>query len=95
MLLGSFDIYQKLKKSKARVQPEIVRQERLNRQMLILMTTSILIFFATTLPVNVRRIIAAYQMINAGGSSLQSIVIGTGSFTVLLTLNYGVSSVNR
>ncbi|CAF1164054.1 unnamed protein product [Adineta ricciae] len=92
MLLGSFDIYQNLQKRKSRVQPKFVRQERLNRQMLVLMAVNILIFFATTLPVNVRRILTVYQMSFASESNLQSIVNETGGLTVLLTMNHASTS---
>ncbi|CAF1562123.1 unnamed protein product [Adineta ricciae] len=92
MLLGSFDIYQNLQKNKSRIQPKFARQERLNRQMLIMMAVNVLTFFATTPPVNVRRIISAYQMSFASESNLQRIVNETGGLTVLLTMNHASTS---
>ena len=90
MLLGIFDMSQKLKKSKSGIQPKFVYQERLNRQMLVLMVVNVLTFFATTLPINIRRSITAYQASIASESNLQNIVNEMGSLTMLLTMNHAV-----
>lgn len=59
--------------------------------MLLLMISSIIIFFVTTLPVCLRRIAAAYE-INIGiTTDLNQIVNDTAILTILLSLNYAVS----
>jgi hypothetical protein len=97
MFAGAIDIHHVIKKMKNRVQPtgtnrpQQPRQESLHRQMLIMMAASIIIFFATTLPVSIRRIMAAYELSIGKSTDLTTIVRDTGILTVLLTLNYAVS----
>ena len=95
MLLDSFDIYRNLQKNKSRVQPKFARRERLNRQMLTMMAVNVLTFFVTTLPVNIRRIITAYQMSFVSKINLQNTVNEMGGLTVLLTMNHAVSLIER
>lgn len=97
MLIGSIDIHYVIQKTKGRVQPtginqpQQLRRERLQRQMLLLMISRIMIFFVTTLPVSIRRIMAAYEITIGKTSNLSQIVNDTGILTVLLSLNYAVS----
>ncbi|CAF0984722.1 unnamed protein product [Adineta steineri] len=94
MLLGSIDIHRTIQKTKSRIQtvamnqPQQLRQARLHRQMLILMISSILIFFVTTLPVSIHQIIAAYAYLANTAIDENKIVNDTAILTVLLSLNY-------
>ncbi|CAF4340510.1 unnamed protein product, partial [Adineta steineri] len=97
MLLGSIDIHRTIQKTKSRIQtlamnqPQHLRQARLHRQMLILMVSSIIIFFVTTLPVSIRQIVAAYAISANTAAPLEPIVNDTAILTVLLSFNYAVS----
>ena len=97
MLFCSIDIHCVIQKSKNRIkptgvnQPHQIRRKRLHRQMLLLMISSILIFFSTTIPVSLRRIVAAYQINIGKVVSLTDIINDTAILTVLLSLNYAVS----
>ncbi|CAF3895016.1 unnamed protein product [Adineta steineri] len=97
MLLGSTDIHRTIQKTKSRIQtvamnqPQQLRQARLHRQMLILMISSILIFFVTTLPVSIHQIIAAYAYLANTAIDENKIVNDTAILTVLLSLNYAIN----
>jgi hypothetical protein len=97
MLVGSIDIYYTIKKARNRVQPtginqpQQLRRERLQRHMLLLMISRIIIFFATTIPVSLRRIIGAYQVNIGKIIDISDIANQTAILTVLLSLNYAVS----
>ncbi|CAF4344572.1 unnamed protein product, partial [Adineta steineri] len=68
-----------------------LRQARLHRQMLILMISSIMIFFVTTLPVNLRQIVGAYEVSTGQNTDINKIVSDTAILTVLLSLNYTIN----
>ncbi|CAF1084898.1 unnamed protein product [Adineta steineri] len=72
-------------------QPQQLRQARLHRQMLILMISSIMIFFVTTLPVSIRQIVAAYEISAGKTTDLIKIISDTSILTILLTLNYAIN----
>ena len=94
MLFCSIDIYYVLQKAKRRVQPGGVtqlRRDRLQRQMLLLMLSSIMIFLFTTLPVSVRQIISAYDVMMNKQTNFTETINHTAIFTILLNLNYAVS----
>ncbi|CAF1085229.1 unnamed protein product [Adineta steineri] len=97
MLLGSIDIHHAIQKTKSRIQtvgmnqPQQLRQARLHRQMLILMISSIMIFFITTLPVSIRQIVAAYAIFANTTIDENEIVNETAILTVLLSLNYAIN----
>jgi hypothetical protein len=101
MLISSLDIYHVIRKEKMRVQPQLFttgdqrkqRQERLQAQMLLLAICNIVIFVATTLPINLRRIVAAHEIAVNGVTNLYEIVTHTGILTILVSLNYAVSNV--
>ncbi|CAF1062930.1 unnamed protein product [Adineta steineri] len=96
MLLGSIAIPRTIQKTKSRIQtigtnqPQQLRQARLHRQMLILMISSIMIFFVTTLPVNLRQIVGAYEVSTGQNTDINKIVSDTAILTVLLSLNYAI-----
>ena len=98
MLISSIDIYHVIRKEKMRVQPQLIttddrrrqRQERLQAQMLLLAISSIVIFVVTTLPINLRRIVAAYEISLNGVTNLFDIVTHTGILTIVVSLNYAV-----
>ncbi|CAF4020205.1 unnamed protein product [Adineta steineri] len=97
MLLGSIDIHRTIQKTKSRIQtvamnqPQQLRQARLHRQMLILMISSIIIFFVTTLPVGIRQIIAAYAISANTATPLEPIINDLAILTVLLSLNCAIN----
>ncbi|CAF1003349.1 unnamed protein product [Adineta steineri] len=97
MLLGSIAIHRTIQKTKSRIQtvgtnqPQQLRQARLHRQMLILMISSIMIFFITTLPVSIRLIVAAYEVSIGKTTNINKIVRDTGILTILLNLNYAIN----
>ncbi|CAF3791569.1 unnamed protein product [Adineta steineri] len=96
MLLGSIAIHRTIQKTKSRIQtigmnqPQQLRQARLHRQMLILMISSIMIFFVATLPVNLRQIVGAYEVSTGQNTDINKIVSDTAILTVLLSLNYAI-----
>jgi hypothetical protein len=97
MLLGGSDNLYTIRQGNIRVKPTGTdqakqrRKDRLQRQMLLLMVSSVIIFFATTLPVNLRVIVATYQ-INANYLvDLTEIANQTAILTVFLSFNYAVS----
>jgi hypothetical protein len=55
------------------------------------MISSIMIFFITTLPVSLRRIVAAYEITIGKATSITDIVNDTAILTILLSFNYAVS----
>ncbi|CAF1085247.1 unnamed protein product [Adineta steineri] len=97
MLLGSIDIHRTIQKTKSRIQavamnqPQQLRNERLHRQMLILMISSIIIFFVTTLPVSIRQIAAAYAISANKATPLEPIINDLAILTVLLSFNYAIN----
>ncbi|CAF0984662.1 unnamed protein product [Adineta steineri] len=97
MVSGSIDIHRTIQKTKSRIQtvvmnqPQQLRQARLHRQMLILMISSIMIFFVTTLPVSIRLIVAAYEISVGKTTNLIKIISDTGILTILLSLNYAIN----
>ena len=99
MLISSIDVYRIIRKERGRVQPRSIttddrrrqRQERLQAQMLLLSISSIVIFVATTLPINLRRIVAAYEIAVQGVTNLFDIVTQVGILTIVVSLNYAVS----
>ncbi|CAF0984705.1 unnamed protein product [Adineta steineri] len=97
MLLGSIDIHRTIQKTKSRIQtvamnqPQQLRQARLHRQMLILMISSIMIFFVTTLPVSIRQIVAAYAIFANTAINENEIVNDTAILTILLSFNYAIN----
>ena len=63
--------------------------------MLLLMISSAIIFFSTTLPVNLRVIVATYQINTDHPVDLTDIANQTAILTVFLNFNYAVSHSNR
>jgi hypothetical protein len=98
MLVSGIDINYVIRKGRRCIQPtgtshiKRPRQERLQRQMLVLMISSIIIFFATTLPVNLRVIVATYQITTNNVADLSQIAYETAILTVFLSFNYAVSN---
>ena len=94
ILISGMDIYLGMRRRKMRVQPVEPSgrrtNERLQRQMLLLMIASVVIFFITTLPMNLRRIAGAYEIAVYHVTDLHEIVIHTSILTVLATVNYAV-----
>ena len=97
MLLGGSDSFYKIRQRSIRVQPSGTgqasqrRKDRLQRQMLLMLISSVIIFFATTLPVNLRVIVAAYQIDNHYPVDLTNVANQTAILTVFLSFNYAVS----
>ena len=97
MLMSSIDIQYVIRKMKNRIQPtgipqpQQLRRERLQRQMLLLMISTIMIFFITTLHVNIRQIIGFYGSSADKIIDLNATIYQTAILTILLSFNYGVS----
>ena len=99
MLISSIDVYRIIRKERRRVQPRSLatdnrrrpRQERLQAQMLLLAISSVVICVATTLPINLRRIVGAHLIAVQSVTSLFDIVIELGIVTIVVSLNYVVS----
>ena len=98
MLASGLDIYHIIRKERHRIQPTVAneprrqRQERVQKQMLILTIASVFIFFVTTLPIGIRRVFGAYESAVFGMTNLYYLVIHNGVLTVLASLNYAVSA---
>jgi hypothetical protein len=95
--MSSIDIHRTIRKTRNRVQQirknprQQLRQERLHRQMLLLTISSILIFITTTIPVNLREVVAAYEITYNHATDFTEIIFQTAILNVLLTVNYSVS----
>ena len=100
LMISCIDVYRIIRKERGRVQPRSIttdgrrrqRQERSQAQMLLLAISSIVIFVATTLPINLCRIVTAYEIAVQGMTNLFEIVTQVGILTIVVSLNYAVSA---
>jgi hypothetical protein len=98
MLISAIDISHVIRKGKMRIQPagrnqaNLQRRDRIQRQVLLMMISSIILFLLTVLPVNIRVIVATYQITMHYVVDLTEIANQTAIISVFLTLNYAVSN---
>ena len=95
MLISAIDISHVIRKGKKRIQPtgaNLQRHDRTQRQVLLMMLSSIILFLLTVLPVNIRVIVATYQIAMHYVVDLTEIANQTAIISIFLSLNYAVSN---
>ena len=98
MLVSGIDIHRAIRRGRSLVHAAggndavRARQDRLQRQMLLLTISSVVIFISTTLPANIRVIVATFQISLSGVTDLGTIITQTAILTILQSFNYGVSN---
>lgn len=97
MLTSGILIYRILRRDKTMIRPLNVnaqrqqRQDRIQKQMLILAICSVVIFLCTSVPFNIRRAYGSYEINVLQITNLYYIVTHNGILTVVASFNYAVS----
>ncbi|CAF4173518.1 unnamed protein product [Adineta steineri] len=95
---SSINIYLIIHKEKKRIQPRStnnharIRQARLQRNMLLLMISSAVLFLSTTLPISVCQIINAYRLAANLGVDINEVINEEAIVNLVLAFNYAVTS---
>lgn len=98
IFISNINIYYIIRKKKARTQPENTnnpvpaKQTRLQRQMLLLMISSVILFMATTLPMSIFQITNAYLLGAHVPIDMNQIINEESVVNLLIIFNYAVSS---
>ncbi|CAF1664677.1 unnamed protein product, partial [Adineta steineri] len=96
ILASSINIYLIIHKEKNRIQPIITsnhahrRQTRLQRNMLLLMISSAILFSSTTLPISVCQIINAYRIAASFSVDINKVINEEAIVNLILEFNYAV-----
>ncbi|CAF1361545.1 unnamed protein product [Adineta steineri] len=96
ILASSINIYLIIHKEKKRIQPSITdnhahrRQARLQRNMLLLMISSAVLFLSTTLPISVSQIVNAYRLAANVGVDINEVINEEAIVNLVLAFNYAV-----
>ncbi|CAF1348818.1 unnamed protein product [Adineta steineri] len=94
ILASSINIYLIIHKEKNRIQPIITsnhahrRQTRLQRNMLLLMISSAILFSSTTLPISVCQIINAYRIAASFSVDINKVINEEAIVNLILEFNY-------
>ena len=97
-LASSISVHYLLRQDSSRVQPvnglsrQSLRKSRLQRHMLLLTITSTMLFCATTLPISLRQIVTSFFIAAGITSGVNDSITQEAVLTILLTINYAVSS---
>lgn len=101
MIILIIDMFIKIRAQKRTIvaQTEVIivhdlsrRNKRIHNQMIILMLTNVIIFFATTLPLTFNKLLASYTI--SGINELQQFLITSSVFNWILSLNFAVGFFN-